>query len=68
MNRGQVLVRAITKTGKWGSVDVLDLDDESFRAWVTDKLLSTGFVTGLRTPYPPLEGEPEEVILKERMQ
>jgi hypothetical protein len=44
MRRQQVLVRAIKTDGKWGSVDVLDLDEESFRAFVLDKLYSAGLV------------------------
>jgi len=38
MRRGQVFVRATTKEGKWGNVDVFDLDDESFRAFVLQYL------------------------------
>jgi hypothetical protein len=42
-------------------VDALDLDDESFRAFVLDVLLKAGVVAGLRDEH---SGEP--VILKER--
>lgn len=48
MKRGQVFVRAINKKGKHDSVDVLDLDDASFKAFVMDMLFSTGIVVGLR--------------------
>ena len=44
MRRGQVLVRAIKAKGSWGNVDVLDLDEESFRAFVIDKLCIFGLV------------------------
>ena len=67
MNRGQVLVRALKTNGKWGNVDVLDLDDESFRAWIVDKLLEQGSVIGLRTPYPPIKGESERILLREKI-
>lgn len=39
MKRGTLFVRAITFGGSWGKVDVIDLDDESFRAFVLDTLV-----------------------------
>jgi len=34
IERGQIFVRALNYEGKWDSVDVLDLDEESFRRWL----------------------------------
>lgn len=49
MKRGQVWIRASNAEGtKWGTVDVLDLDDDSFRVWVVDKLALMGRVIALR--------------------
>lgn len=61
MRRRQVLVRAIKADGKWGSVDVLDLDDESFRAFVLDKLYSAGLVVQMSD-----EHAGDMVLLRER--
>lgn len=61
MRRQQVLVRALQANGKWGAVDAFDLDDESFRALVLDKLCAAGLVTGLVDEFAG-----EKVILKER--
>ena len=44
MKRGQVIVRGANKEGKSRLVDVLDLDDESFRAYVVDRLICGGLV------------------------
>lgn len=48
MKRGQVFVRAQDETGRFGSADVLDLDGESFRAFVLGVLFRAQIVTGLR--------------------
>lgn len=39
MKAGQVFVRAKDPAGRWGSADVLDLDERSFRAWVLDLMM-----------------------------
>ena len=45
INRDQCFVRALDENNKWGTVDVLDLDDESFRRFVVSKLAEIGAVT-----------------------
>ncbi len=45
VNRGQCFVRAIDVNGKWDSIDVLDLDEESFRRFVLTKLHRHGSCT-----------------------
>lgn len=47
MKRGQVFVRAEKKDGSFDSVDVLDLDDASFRAFVMDILVREALVVGI---------------------
>ena len=61
MRRQQVFVRAIKANGKWGSVDVFDLDDESFRAFVVKRLWASGQIVILRDDVAG-----EVVILKEK--
>jgi hypothetical protein len=61
MRRGQVLVRAIKANGDWGNVDALDLDDESFRAFILVFLCRAGVLASMREEYCG-----EEVILRER--
>ena len=39
INRGDVLVRANDPDGTWGNVDVLDLDEESFRRWIAGLII-----------------------------
>ena len=48
MKRDQVFVRAQDPTGKWGSADVLDLTDESFRAFLVEMLRRAGIVVYLK--------------------
>jgi len=49
MRRGEVWIRATNAEGtKWGAVDVFDLDDDSFRAWVVDKLTQIGCVVRVK--------------------
>lgn len=48
IKRGQVFVRAQDETGRWGSADVLDLDEESFRAFVAGTLFRSGLLVGLK--------------------
>lgn len=47
MKRGQVFVRAQDENGKWQSIDVLDLDDESFRVFVVNMLMRGMLVTSI---------------------
>lgn len=42
IEKGQVFVRAIKADGQWGNVDVLDLDEQSFRRFVTTSLNGAG--------------------------
>lgn len=53
MKRNQVFVRAKWPEGGWGSVDVFDLDDESFRAFVVEILEGNKLVLSLRASVVP---------------
>jgi hypothetical protein len=55
MKRGQVVVRGQLADGSWGTVDALDLDTESFRAFVLDVLSRAGLVATIREKY--VDGE-----------
>lgn len=55
MKRGQVFVRATDETGRWGTVDVLDLDEDSFRAFVVETFVRAEVVTSIREEM--VEGE-----------
>lgn len=52
-----VYVRAQDETGKFGSANAMDLDDESFRRFVLDRMANSGVVIatpteeGERVPY-----------------
>lgn len=48
MKRGQVFVRAKSPSGKWGTHDVLDLDNSSYKAFLVDRLMQAGLVTSLK--------------------
>lgn len=54
MKRNQVFVRA-KKDNKWESVDILDLDLESFKAFVIEVLFSANLICGIRPDF--VEGE-----------
>lgn len=56
LRRGQVFVRAKDQAGRWGTCDVLDLDEVSFRAWVVDVLRRHGMVAALKDDYVAGEG------------
>lgn len=58
----RVFVRAIKANGQWGSVDALDLDERSFRAFVLDRLNVAGIVSAVVTE----EGDP--VVYREKIQ
>jgi len=47
MKRGQVFVRAEDENGRRGTVDVLDLDEESFRVLVIDTMVAAGLLVGI---------------------
>jgi hypothetical protein len=61
MKKQQVIVRAINKEGHWDSIDVLDLDEASFRAFVIEMLYRLGVVYAIREDL--VEGE--HIQLKE---
>ena len=61
MRRRQVLVQAIKADGTWGAVDVLDLDEESFRAFVLQRLRIAGLLVRI-----PDAHSGDIVFLKER--
>ncbi len=44
ITKGKCFVRALNNESKWASVDILDLDDESFRRFTITKLLELGAV------------------------
>ena len=50
IEKGQVFVRAINKDGRWDTVDALDLDDESFRRFILDKLCDMGVIVSCSPP------------------
>lgn len=60
MKKDQVFVRARLANGKIAVCDVLDLDDESFRAFVIDVLFRHGLVFGIRD----VLGEPIKFIAR----
>ena len=45
IERGQAFVRAQDLNGKWGSADILDLDEESFRRFVLTILSNIGTIS-----------------------
>ena len=48
MKRGQVFVRGRDPNGKWGAIDVLDLDEPSFRAFVMEMFKRAQIVVALK--------------------
>ena len=55
MKKDQVFVRAKSPAGKWGNHDVLDLDEQSFRAFVIEMFKRHGMVVHIKDE--ALEGE-----------
>ena len=51
MHKGQIYVRATLPDGVRGNVDVLELDDESFRVFAVNRLLSFGAITVVKDEY-----------------
>lgn len=51
MKRGQVFVRAKSPSGKYGTHDVLDLEDESFKAFVVEMLKRGGLVVSIKDEF-----------------
>lgn len=47
MKRNQVFVRARKADGSFGVVDILNLDDASFRTFITQILFDAGAVVGI---------------------
>lgn len=62
MKRNQVFVRAYDETGQIGNADVLDLDDDSFRAFVIEMLWRSGLVTGIKDEF--VEGDKIRLQMK----
>jgi hypothetical protein len=46
MQRGMVIVHGVRTDGTFGEIDVLDLEEESFRCYVLDGLSRLGVVDG----------------------
>jgi len=63
MKKGQVIVQGITKEGKPGLIDILNLDDESFRAYTIDRLICGGLII----PLQPKDVEGSPIKYKERL-
>lgn len=51
MKRKQVFVRAKDSAGRIGNADVLDLDEDSFRAFTMDILFRAGAVVGIKPDF-----------------
>lgn len=47
MKRRQVFVRALDSNGKMGAADVMDLDEDSFKAFILDVLQRHDLVVGI---------------------
>jgi len=63
MKKGQVFVRAKMNDGSWGNVDILDLNDESFRAFIIQKFIDIGIVCAIKDEF--VEGEDIILCIKE---
>lgn len=62
ISRGQVFVRAQDEAGHWGNADVLDLTDDSFKAWVVYVFAyKLGCLVSVSQP------EGEEIVLKTKV-
>lgn len=48
MKRGQVFVRAKSPSGKWGTHDALDLEQESFNAFILEMLVRNELVCSIK--------------------
>jgi len=48
VKRRQVFVRALDSNGKMGAADVMDLDEDSFRAFMVDVMFRAELVVGIR--------------------
>ena len=46
MQRGVIVVQGVRTDGTLGDIDVLDLDDESFRCYVLDRLAKAALLDG----------------------
>lgn len=57
--REQVFVRALNKKGEWDNIDIFDLDNDSFRAVIVNKLIDAGLLIALKD-----EIAGEEIILR----
>ena len=51
IQRGQVFVRAIDPDGRWFSSDALDLNDESFRRFILDRMHVFGMLSVMVSPH-----------------
>lgn len=58
MKRNQVMVRAKDETGQYGPADVMDLDEESARAFAFDALFRAGLVVGIKSEFVAGENIP----------
>lgn len=67
IKRGQVFVRAKSPSGIWGNHDILDLTDETFKAYIVDTLLRGGHLLGIKPDLiPGKEIELESKIEEEK--
>ena len=44
MQRGTIIVRGVRTDGSFGDIDVLDLDEDSFRCFLLDQLQRSGVI------------------------
>lgn len=62
MKRGMVFVRAVKAEGGYKTVDAMDLDEESFRAFVLEMLFRAGMVHALKAE----DVEGDHIVYKTR--
>jgi len=55
----RVFVRALDEAGRWGSFDAMDLDDDSFRRFILERLSAVSILVALHE-----EGEPPPLRVK----
>lgn len=53
MKRGRVFVKAADEKGRFGTVDALDLDDDSFRAFILDRLVDAQVIIAVPSDDAP---------------
>ena len=62
MQRGRIFIRAKDSTGRWGSADIFDLDEDSFRAVLLDRLDGLFVSMSSDEPHIELKTKPDVVF------